>query len=909
MLAEGAVGLHGRGQGGAQAKNSRALKSPLEMAVADHELLGQVSDFYHRRLAESPKALKYLEKRGITGEAIKQFQIGFCDRSLARRLPITKTQAGKEIRDRLKDVGVLKKETGNETLRGCVTFPVQLHGGGVGEIYGRRIDNYPAAKTPLHWYLSDQHVGVWNLAALQASNEIILCESIIDALTFWCAGYRNVTNCYGPNGFTDAIHKALVAHNVKRILIAFDNDEEGNTAADEIARQLLHDNFEVFRVKFPAGMDASEYAKTAQSGGGGNVHNWLGLVIRNADWLGKGQAPELTTNAPDFLAEARKEIATERAAEELATKATEQSGEAKAKSGKKGKKQESTGSKATSSTSESGPVVSALTAETSEKPEAAQPPSASPTPTAPKEVEAEVGDREISLTIGNRTYRVRGLAKNLAFDVLKVNVLVRRDESFYVDSFDLYAARARGVFVKEAARELGFDSEVIKRDLGKVLLKLEELQDQQIEEALAVNNDEIELSDKDKQAALDLLKEPNLVERILADFAACGVVGEETNKLVGYLAATSRKLDKPLAVVIQSSSAAGKSSLMDAILRFIPNEEQVNYSAMTGQSLFYMGGMELSHKILAIAEEEGVAQASYALKLLQSEGELTIASTGKDPGTGRMETQEYHVEGPVMIFLTTTAIDIDEELLNRCVVLSVDENRLQTRSIHAQQRTNETLEGALFTKRTAAVRKLHQNAQRLLRPLVVVNPYAPYLRFTDDCARRRRDHLKYLTLIRAIALLHQYQRTIKTTTIDDEVIQYIEVVPADIALANRLANQILGNSIDELPPQTRRLLVELYDWVQSECKRLEIEQSEFEFTRRRVRESLGWGQTQLQLHFKRLQDMEYLLIRRGSHGSTIFYKLLWDGRGREGQPTLCGLIDVIRRDRRLITRVYPKCHP
>ena len=45
-------------------------------------------------------------------------------------------------------------------------------------------------------------------------------------------------------------------------------------------------------------------------------------------------------------------------------------------------------------------------------------------------------------------------------------------------------------------------------------------------------------------------------------------------------------------------------------------------------------------------------------------------------------THEYRVEGPVMIFLTTTAIDIDEELLNRCLVLTVDEEREQTRAIH-----------------------------------------------------------------------------------------------------------------------------------------------------------------------------------------------------------------------------------
>ena len=90
--------------------------------------------------------------------------------------------------------------------------------------------------------------------------------------------------------------------------------------------------------------------------------------------------------------------------------------------------------------------------------------------------------------------------------------------------------------------------------------------------------------------------------------------------------------------------------------------------------------------MLAISEEEGAEQASYALKLLQSEGQLTIASTGKDPATGKLVTEEYHVEGPVMIFLTTTAIEIDEELLNRCIVLTVDENREQTRAIHELQR-------------------------------------------------------------------------------------------------------------------------------------------------------------------------------------------------------------------------------
>ena len=194
------------------------------------------------------------------------------------------------------------------------------------------------------------------------------------------------------------------------------------------------------------------------------------------------------------------------------------------------------------------------------------------------------------------------------------------------------------------------------------------------------------------------------MERILDDFAHCGVVGEETNKLVGYLAAVSRRLETPLAVMVQSSSAAGKSLLMDAVLGLMPEEERVQYSAMTGQSLFYMGETDLKHKILAIVEEEGAQRAAYALKLLQSEGVLTIASTGKDPSTGKLVTHQYRVEGPVMIFLTTTAIEIDEELLNRCLVLTVNEDREQTRAIHRMQREAQTLEGLLSKARRAGDR-------------------------------------------------------------------------------------------------------------------------------------------------------------------------------------------------------------
>ena len=347
-----------------------------------------------------------------------------------------------------------------------------------------------------------------------------------------------------------------------------------------------------------------------------------------------------------------------------------------------------------------------------------------------------------------------------------------------------------------------------------------------------------------------------------------------------------------MAVVIQSSSAAGKSSLMDAVLELMPEEERTQYNAMTGQSLFYLGESDLRHRILAIVEEEGAERAAYALKLLQSEGELTIASTGKDPATGRLVTQAYRVEGPVMIFLTTTAMEVDEELLNRCLVLSVDEGREQTRAIHARQRTAETLSGMLAKRTRERVVKLHRDAQRMLRPLVVVNPFAEELGFLDHATRTRRDHMKYLILIRAIALLHQHQREVKTVQEGADVLSYIEVTRDDIAIANRLCHEVLGRSLDELPPQTRRLLGLVEELVQDGCARQGVVRQDFRFTRREVREATRWGNTQLKVHLGRLLEMEYLAVHRGKQGQGYVYELAYDGGGKDGSSFVTGLLDA-----------------
>jgi DNA primase len=146
------------------------------------------------------------------------------------------------------------------TSNGSLVIPVFDEHGAVTEVYGRKILNNLRVGTPLHMYLPGAHRGVWNIEALQATKEIILCEALIDALTFWCAGYRNVTASYGIEGFTEDHLAAFQRYGTERVLIAYDRDDAGEKAAGVLAEKLIASGIECFRIHFPKGMDANEYA-------------------------------------------------------------------------------------------------------------------------------------------------------------------------------------------------------------------------------------------------------------------------------------------------------------------------------------------------------------------------------------------------------------------------------------------------------------------------------------------------------------------------------------------------------------------------------------------------------------------------------------------------------------------------
>ncbi len=243
--------------------------------------MNQSLAYYRERLAPTPAALEYLQRRGIAA-AVEPFGLGFADRPLGLRLPWKSRNDGEALRPRRQKLGRLRA-SGHEHFNGCVGFPIHNAQGQVTEIYGRKINDNLRVGTAYHLYLPGPQVGIFNREAL-AAPEIIRCEAVFDALTFWAGGWRHVTGRFGTEGFTEERWEAL--KKVQRVKRAYDADDAGERAAVRDAERFRAHGIEVFRVKFPQGMDANDYACKVKP-----PDKSLVLLLNSAAWLGAGTRP------------------------------------------------------------------------------------------------------------------------------------------------------------------------------------------------------------------------------------------------------------------------------------------------------------------------------------------------------------------------------------------------------------------------------------------------------------------------------------------------------------------------------------------------------------------------------------------------------------------------------------------
>ena len=636
--------------------------------------------------------------------------------------------------------------------------------------------------------------------AAKTNQTLFVTEAILDGMSLWQAGFKNVIALYGTNGWTGDHEQLLRDNGTTEIYLCLDNDQSGRDATQRLKKEILPPLVkQIHVVPWPEGVkDANDF--------------FLSREPKDFEALLKAATPN-TATAP----------------------------------------------------------VSELTA-------------------AAGEEKIEMTPDGFVASYGPRRYELRAIERPNAAR-LRASVKAVHEGRFHIDMVDFYLSRSRRVFIGEAARLFRETAEVIEADVNRLITQLESYAQKQLAETAS---QVVLLNDAEKAEALKLGKHPDLAGEILRDMERLGMIGEDTNKLMGYLVMTSRKMDDPLALLILSGSGAGKSHLQDTILSLCPEEELIKLTSLSGQALFYKGEDSLKNKVLAVEEVAGAEGAYYAIRNLISAKKLTIETTVKNALTGQLTTQVNTVHGPTAVFQTTTNPQIDAETRSRFILVSVDESPEQTRAILEAQRQSHTLAGWQRRRQREMILRRHHALQRLLKPVRVVNPFEPLLSYPDDRLLVRRDHPKYLHLILAVTFLHQLQRTARH---DECVGDYIETTLDDVAIANDIAHRLFGHSLDDLSQPGRDLLELICDYV-----RRHPAAAKEGFTRRELREALKWGDTRLRTHLDELVQMEYLAPLCGRFGQAFRYHLLYDpDQQNETGRFLAGLksVEQLRREANL----------
>jgi DNA primase len=440
-------------------------------------------------------------------------------------------------------------------------------------------------------------------------------------------------------------------------------------------------------------------------------------------------------------------------------------------------------------------------------------------------------------------------------------------DDVYYDRVDLFSARSRSGFANSIAKLFDIPSKQVEKDLIALLEYLEDAKQEQQEA------EEIVLTEEDKALGLSFLQNPKLFDEIIADTETLGYVGEETNKKLMYLAATSRLLDDPISILILSESGSGKSYLVDTIKKLMPPEDVIDVTSLSDQALNYMGDLE--HKFMSLSEAVHKDVIEHQLREMVSNKELRRLVTKKNDKTGTMRTEQVTVKAIVSLVMSSTNYHVNPENSSRSFIVYADESTEQTKRIFAKQSDNRHVaQNTLKKQKLPDIIRKHHAAQRMLKPYTIDNRFDMSEHFPHSMMRFRRDYDRFLDLIDSVCFLRQYQKEVK----EYNGVLYIECDDTDYEIARTLMVQgVLRSGVTELPQGAVLLYETIRSFVRGRAEKAQISSTEVTFCQRDIRDFADFSNMYVKRNLRTLVEYEYIVKSVGRvRGSRAHYRLIKD---------------------------------
>lgn len=459
------------------------------------------------------------------------------------------------------------------------------------------------------------------------------------------------------------------------------------------------------------------------------------------------------------------------------------------------------------------------------------------------------------------TYCIKGGIKgNLDSLKISVQIINNSQKSDYRAKLDLYENKQIVVTAQAIAEKLHLNHNEIESDLSKLTSLLEDYRDSQ-SPTESPETPKNKVSESNTRACVNFLQQEKLLSRFNDLLGESGIIGEENNRLLLFVIATSYAMTQPLHALVQGSSGSGKTHLLLKVANLIPQEDTITLTRVTENSFYNYGENDLKNKLLCMEDLDGMKDEAFlAFRELQSRGMLTSSTSIKDE-TGNIKGVVKTVRGPVATLSATTKGEIYEDNMSRCFLVAVDETSEQTQRIISYQ--NQLSAGLIDRQKQEQIKLFTQNCLRLLRPYEVVNPFAGRLNLPPEAHKIRRLNELYQVFVRQITLLNQFQRQ------KDDKGRLI-ATKEDLQTACQIMFESIVLKVDELDGSLRLFYENLKGYILPKGK-------EYEFTRREVRQALQVSKTQQHSYLTRLEELEYIKQSGGYVNRGLHYKIShWD---------------------------------
>ena len=481
---------------------------------------------------------------------------------------------------------------------------------------------------------------------------------------------------------------------------------------------------------------------------------------------------------------------------------------------------------------------------------------------------------------------ILGGIKTTKLETLRITLSIQKPKEHNVlrHSIDLYNDNQVEKLVRKIAERLEIGTSIARRTIQDLTRALENYRFILLEQSQVTSTGK-ELTATETKKAETFLKSNDLLNKTNELIGKSGVIGETTNRILMYIIFTSRKTNSPLHCISLGSSGTGKTHLQSKVAELIPEEDKVEITVLSANAFYYFNRTELQHKLILIEDLDGAESVLYPLRELQSKKRITKTVVHKDT-KGNTKTIHLTVEGPVSVAGCTTQESIYEDNSNRSFLLYIDESAEQDQRIMNYQRFMSA--GKINIQEQLRAAAILQNAQRILKSIRVINPYAEYLELPLSVFKPRRTNSHYLQFIEAITFYKQYQREKKYDEQTGE--EYIETTIEDIEEANELIIEVLLRKSDLLNGACRQFFESLKTYLKKE--------KQSTFTNAEIRRALRVNPSNQKRYMIQLQLADLIRKSKGDKRKGYLYEVVnyddYENTNKKIQDLLQSIIDKLR---------------